>query len=241
MTLKAETALLGGRALRYRVRRSKRTRRIGVQVSRSEGVMVVLPWRCKLDVVPEILADMGDWLTLKADQFDAWDGPEIKQYATGSGIRILGQIRRLELVGLPTGRQRYSASLSDDTLRLEVPPIDIFDPRPVLEKYLRRIAGETLRSRVADWAERIELHPRRVIVGERTTRWGSCSRRGTLSFCYRLVMAPPEVIDAVVAHEICHLAHLNHSKRFYALLDRVCPGHREAMDWLRVHHEDLLL
>ena len=54
-------------------------------------------------------------------------------------------------------------------------------------------------------------------------------------------MAPPETIDAVVAHEVCHLVHLNHSPRFYALLDRVCPGHREAMDWLADHEEDLVI
>ena len=65
--------------------------------------------------------------------------------------------------------------------------------------------------------------------------------RGTISYCYRLVMAPPEVIDAVVAHEICHLAHLNHSRRFYALLDKVCPDHRARMKWLVDHHDELQL
>ena len=54
-------------------------------------------------------------------------------------------------------------------------------------------------------------------------------------------MAPPDTVDAVVAHEICHLAHLNHSRRFYALLDRVCPGHSESMKWLDEHEDDLLL
>jgi predicted metal-dependent hydrolase len=62
-----------------------------------------------------------------------------------------------------------------------------------------------------------------------------------LSFCYRLIMAPPEVIDAVVAHEICHLAHMNHGPRFYALLDEACPGHRRAMAWLRENEDNLLL
>ena len=54
-------------------------------------------------------------------------------------------------------------------------------------------------------------------------------------------MAPPEVIDAVVAHEICHLAHLNHSSRFYALLDKFCPDHRRSTKWLVDHHDDLQL
>jgi predicted metal-dependent hydrolase len=117
----------------------------------------------------------------------------------------------------------------------------VFEVRAVLEKYLRRLARKDLTERTAHWADRIGLFPRKVIVGERTSRWGSCSVRGTISYCYRLVMAPPEAIDAVVAHEICHLAHLNHSRRFYALLDKVCPDHRTSMKWLVDHHDDLQL
>jgi hypothetical protein len=89
-------------------------------------------------------------------------------------------------------------------------------------------------------AEDIGLWPARIIVGERTTRWGSCSGRGTLSFCYRLVMAPPAVIDAVVAHEICHLRHMNHGRRFRRLVTLACPDHDEQMTWLREHEDELL-
>ena len=104
-----------------------------------------------------------------------------------------------------------------------------------------QVARNDLLTRTRYWAERLDLHPSRIIVGERTTRWGSCSRRGTLSFCYRLVMAPPHVVDAIVAHELCHLRHWNHGKGFYDLLDKVCPWRREADIWLREHDDDLLL
>lgn len=236
-----ETALINGRPLKYRIRRSKRARRVRVQVCRREGVVVVLPWRATRRILPELLADWGDWLDTKADELGVRLGPHVKQYATGSVLTILGEPCRIELGPAATGRRASRVERVGDTLVLSLRAADVFDTRPVLEKYLREVARNDLTTRTAYWAGRLDLHPARVIVGERTSRWGSCSRTGTLSFCYRLVMAPDHVVDAVVAHELCHLRHMNHGRGFYALLDRVCPWHREADAWLRDNQDDLIL
>ena len=241
MTIKTATTLIDGRPLRYTVRRSARARKLGVEVSRRTGVVVVLPRRVGAAVVPELMDHWADWLAVRADRYDVWDGPRRRQYATGSEILVLGRPRRLELSVLSGGRARAVVDLTDEALRMQLPPAAVLEPRDELEKYLRKLARQDLLPRTAFWAERVGEQPSRVIVGERTTRWGSCSRRRTLSYCYRLIMAPEAVIDAVVAHEVCHLAHLNHGPRFRALLDRVYPGHRKAMAWLQANEEDLLL
>jgi len=241
MTGRLETTLVGGRPLSYRVRRSRRARKMGVHVDRRDGVVVVLPWRTALKVVPGLLEGWADWLNEKVEEYGVRHGPEVKQYATGSEILVLGRPRRLVITALSAARKRPRFDLADEILAVELAPDDVFAPREQLEKYLRRLARADLNERAAHWSDAIGLYPGKVIVGERTTRWGSCSPRGTLSFCYRLVMAPERIIDAVVAHEICHLAHLNHGKRFYALLDQACPWHREAGRWLKDHHDDLLV
>jgi predicted metal-dependent hydrolase len=233
--------MIKGKPVRYRVRRSRRARKMGIQVCQREGVVIVLPRKVGLQVVPELLEHWADWIDVKADEYGVRHGPRVRQYATGSEISIRGHVRRLVVTNLPPDRKRPVIALTDDMLTCALAPADVFAVRAVLERYLRRLARQDLTSRTAEWADRIGLFPRKVIVGERTSRWGSCSPRGTLSFCYRLIMAPPEVIDAVVAHEICHLAHLNHSRHFYALLDRVCPDHRQQMKWLLDHHDDLQL
>lgn len=240
MTGRLETTLVNGRPLSYRVRRSPRARKMGVQVDKRDGVVVVLPKRVALKVVPELLEHWADWLDEKVDEYGVRHGPEVRQYATGSEVNILGRPRRLDITPLSAGRVRPRFDLTDDVLTMELAPADVFDPRDSLEKFLRRLARTDLNDRVDRWSAEIGLYPRKVIVGERTTRWGSCSPRGTLSFCYRLVLAPERIVDAVVAHEICHLAHLNHGKKFYALLDAACPWNREAGEWLREHHDDLL-
>ncbi|MEN8006645.1 MAG: SprT family zinc-dependent metalloprotease [Candidatus Krumholzibacteriota bacterium] len=233
--------LIKGKPVRYRVRRSRRARKLGVRVCKRDGVVIILPQKVGLKVVPELLEHWADWIDAKADELGVRHGPLIRQYAGGSEILVLGRPRHLAVSNLPNGRKRPVVELADDTLSLALAPADVFEIRPILEKYLRRLARKDLTERTAYWSDRIGLFPRKMIVGDRTSRWGSCSARGTISYCYRLVMAAPEAIDAVVAHEICHLAHMNHSRRFYALLDKVCPDHRKWMKWLVDHHDDLQL
>ena len=236
-----ETALINGRPLKYSIRRSTRARRVKVQVCHRDGVVVVLPWRTSTAIVPDLLVDWGEWMDRKADELGVRLGPRIKQYASGSTVMILGEPCLIEVRELTAARRSSRVERLGDTLIMHLKPADVFETRPVLEKYLRKVARNDLTTRTEYWGDRLDLHPSRVIVGERTTRWGSCSPTGTLSFCYRLVMAPPHVVDAIVAHELCHLRHMNHGKGFYALLGKVCPWYRAADAWLSKHHDDLIL
>jgi len=228
-----ETRLLQGRRLRYRLRRSPRARRVGALVSRRGGVEVVLPRRGSHEDVEWLFTVHGEWIARQCDKHRVWDGPLRRTYATGSTVDVLGEPRRLVLSPLPSDRVRARGALENGELRLELPPAEILDPRPALERWLRRLAGARLRERVWEQAAVTGLWPGRVIVGERTSRWGSCSPRGTISLCYRLIMAPPPVADAVVVHELCHLQHLNHGARFQRLVRQLCPDHDERMAWLR--------
>jgi predicted metal-dependent hydrolase len=89
-------------------------------------------------------------------------------------------------------------------------------------------------------AGRLGVVYRRIRIGDQRTLWGSCSPKGTLSFNWRLVLAPFEVLDYVVVHELCHLRVANHSPRFWMLVERRRPRWREPRDWLREHGAELL-
>jgi predicted metal-dependent hydrolase len=104
-----------------------------------------------------------------------------------------------------------------------------------------RIAARELISALAEEeAPRIGVSYSRLRIGDQHTRWGSCSARGTISFNWRLVLAPFEVLDYVVVHELCHLRVLDHSQRFWRLLERHRPHWHEQRDWLRKHGPELL-
>ncbi|HPF36125.1 MAG TPA: SprT family zinc-dependent metalloprotease, partial [Candidatus Krumholzibacteria bacterium] len=236
---RTETTLILGKPVRYRLRRSRRARRINFHVTRQKGLEVVLPWRWALRDVGEAMALHADWIDRAVDAVGVRHGPRRRELVDGATLPVLGEPRRLELRPLPAGRSRARVTLTDDVLRAELPAPDLLDPRPALRRWLRRQARGHLEARVAHLAALHDFDPRRVIVGERRSRWGSCSSSGTLSFCDRLFLAPPAVIDAVVCHELSHLRHMNHGPRFRALVRRLCPDHDRHMRWLRDHHDDL--
>ena len=102
-----------------------------------------------------------------------------------------------------------------------------------LAGWLRARAAHELDARAARFAARIGLRARRVTVRDPRSRWGSCSARGALSFSWRLVMAPEPVLDYVIAHEVAHLAEMNHGPRFWTLVRRLIGEPGPARAWLR--------
>jgi len=113
------------------------------------------------------------------------------------------------------------------------------DPE-ALERWYRRRARVEIEEATARHAARLGLSFERLAVRDQRTRWGSCSARRTLSFNWRLVLAPAEVLEYVVVHELFHLCEANHSPRFWALLDADRPGWRAEAHWLRDHGDELL-
>lgn len=108
-------------------------------------------------------------------------------------------------------------------------------PQAVLREWLVDRAREAFAERAAYWAPRLEVRYERLTIRDQRTVWGSCTRAGHLSFNWRIVMAPPEVLDYLVIHELSHLREMNHSKRFWAVVASQCPEWRAHRRWLRDH------
>jgi predicted metal-dependent hydrolase len=114
------------------------------------------------------------------------------------------------------------------------------DPREVSEADARRAARELVTMLAEEEAQELGVAFKRIEIRDQRTRWGSCSTRGTLSFNWRLVLAPYDVLDYVVVHELCHIREPNHSRRFWKLVETRRPGWREHRDWLHSHGPELL-
>jgi predicted metal-dependent hydrolase len=123
--------------------------------------------------------------------------------------------------------------------RRQVPRLGL-DRLSVGESEARRGARELFSALARAEAERLGVAYRAIRIGGQRTLWGSCSSRGTLSFNWRLVLAPIDVVDYVVVHELCHLRVPDHSRRFWALVERHRPGWRLQRDWLREYGSELL-
>ena len=114
---------------------------------------------------------------------------------------------------------------------------------PLTPEDIRRLADEArewIPRRVAHYAPLIGVQPGRITIRSQKTKWGSCSSAGNLNFNCLLMLTPPEVIDSIVVHELCHLKEMNHSKRFYEEVLRVFPDYRKWNRWLKEHGNDLM-
>ncbi len=109
----------------------------------------------------------------------------------------------------------------------------------ILERWFRERARAELQRAVDRHAAALGVTPRSLTIRDTTSRWGSCSRKGSLSFSWRLVLAPPEALETVAAHELCHLQVFGHSERFWALLATRVPDHSTWRRWLRKHAQEL--
>lgn len=113
--------------------------------------------------------------------------------------------------------------------------------REALQKRYVEAAKEYFPKRVAYFQQFTGGTYTRITIRDQKTRWGSCSAKGTLSFNWRLMLAPPAILDYVVVHELCHLTHMNHSKAFWDAVAAVCPDYLSARKWLREHGHELIL
>lgn len=122
------------------------------------------------------------------------------------------------------------------------PVSDLTDAqRAALEKRYIAAAKDYFPKRVAYYLQFTGGSYERISIRDQKTRWGSCSAKGTLSFNWRLMLAPPAVLDYVVVHELCHLTYMNHSAAFWQKVESIYPDYRSSRRWLKDHGQELVL
>jgi predicted metal-dependent hydrolase len=214
--------------LEYTVRRSDRARRVRVTVHPEGEVEVVLPRRARDREAAAAVAELWPWIERRLAE-----AAQLRERIAERGATVPFLGTALALVVEP-GRTR--AHRRGDALH-----VPGGDARPAIERWYRRMARAEVGPRLDEAAAALGVGYASVRIGNQRTRWGSCSETGAMSFNWRLLLAPEEVLDYVVWHEACHLRHLDHSPRFWALLERHRPGYREQKAWLRRHGATLVL
>src|SRR5438309_8314756 len=212
----------------YTVRRSTRARRVRVSVHAHRGVEVVLPARAPERAAAAAVSELRPWIEGRLDE--AREALALIAARAGT-VPYLG--RALQLVP-QQGRSRVHR----DGERLLVPE---GDARGALERYYRRAARREIAPRLDRAVALASLSYGDPTIRGQRTRWASCSTSGRMSFNWRLLLAPEQVLEYVVWHEVCHLEILDHSPRFWSLLARRWPTWREDRAWLRRNGATLAL
>jgi len=202
-------------------RRSPRARRISLRVSALDGkITLTLPKRAASRHGHDFLNDRAGWLRAALAEL-----PKHCLVTHGTVIPLEGA--PVTLTAAPVRAAQTEGA------HLLVPATAQAAPRALA--YLRLRARRRIEERVCHYTALLGRQPGRISLRDPRSRWGSCSAAGDLMFSWRLIMAPPEVLDYVVAHEVAHLAQMNHSSAFWAEVSRLMPGYDAPRTWLRTH------
>jgi predicted metal-dependent hydrolase len=211
--------------MQYTVRRSERARRVRVVVEPTGAIEVVLPRRAAQREAAAAVEELRPWIERRLAEAE---GVRAALRDRGDGLPYLGETLRARR---EPGRTR--ADLRGDTL--------LFGDRTQIERWYRRRAREEVAPLLDEAVDALGVDYASVRIANQRTRWGSCSTTGAMSFNWRLLLAPPEILEYVVWHEACHLVHMDHSRRFWSLLERHLPDYRTPRRWLKVNGATLVL
>lgn len=215
------------------VRRSARARRLLLRIDPVRGgPELVLPAGVKVEAAESFATKNLGWLRARLAHL-----PARVSFSHGAVVPVLG--REHTIRHRPDQRRGvWRVEDPDGSVELHVSGAPEHLSRRVTD-FLKAEARRTIAPRAKLYAETLDRRVGRVTVRDTATRWGSCSSRGDLSFSWRLVLAPEVVLDYVVAHEAAHLVEMNHSDRFWRLVEALMPDYRQPRTWLKRHGSKL--
>jgi predicted metal-dependent hydrolase len=212
----------------YELRRSSRARHVRVSVESDGAVLVTVPRRAPARAADEAVRELAPWIERRRRAL-ARAAAEVAR--TPGTVPYLGR----ELTLVPQGG-RTRVHRRGDTLL--VPATRYED---ALERWYRRAARAEIGPRLDAAVARAGTSYNGLTIRSQRTRWASCSSNGGMSFNWRLLLAPEPVLDYVIEHEVCHLEVMDHSPRFWRLLESRVPDWREHAGWLRRYGSTLVL
>lgn len=218
----------------YQLKRSRR-KSIALIVQRDGSLVVRAPLKTPLWQIEAVVEARQDWIREKQEQNRRlWQEQAPRTFAGGEEFLYLGKSYPLRIVE----KQKQALEFRQGFyLRRQ----STKQGREIFEKWYRVRAREIFTERVGLYARQHGLRYKSIRISGARTRWGSCGVKGTLNFSWRLAMAPLEVIDYVVIHELAHLEEKNHSRKYWAKVERLMPDYKQRRQWLKKNGASLKL
>jgi len=233
---KRET-ILDGQRISYVIKLSPRAKYARLEVRPQTGLAIVVPRSYEFSRITDLLNEKRRWILDKLAKFGHINSPSagagVKSGDTipylGRKLRVVRRKNRGQANSIQVEGGKLVVSLKSTGVRLNL----------ILEEWYRREAEKLLRKRVDELCSRLGVAYGRLTIRGAKTRWGSCSQKGNINFNWKLLMVPEPVIDYVIIHELAHLKEMNHSKKFWQLVEQHCPDWRKYRKWLKTHEADL--
>lgn len=216
------------KVIAYWVKRNKGISYIQVKINR-EGVIVTAPKSVPHSTIKKFVLSKADQILKVLEQM----APVVKNFVDGEVFQYLGKDRVLR-INEKQGARGLRVEMTPRRILVAVPRgMSTAQVKSALIAWYREEARVVLSNKVYSYARKMRLKPGRISIRDQKTKWGSCSSTGNLSFSWRLVMMPEDMIDYVVVHELSHIRHKNHGKDFWALVGSFIPDYKERKDWFK--------
>ncbi len=224
------TLALGNRNITIALKRNTRARRLTLRLARDgEGAVMTLPSRVSRAEALRFAERSASWLQSQLES-----KPDRVHLTDGATVKLRGVPHVLKLAG----KSRGIVTVDHADQAIHLPGQPPHHERRLID-YLRSEARKDIERASTHYAIVMGVKFSNIVVRDQKSRWGSCTSQGKLSFSWRLVMAPPEVLDYVAAHEVAHLKEMNHGPRFWRLVLTHCKHTKRAKDWLKRHGREL--
>jgi hypothetical protein len=216
-----------------RIRRHRQARRYTLRIhAASREVILTMPPRGSVREAKEFAQKHGGWIAARLRRL-----PEAAPFADGTVLPLRGVQHRIVHRPGVRGTVWPEAAENGEALLCVAGDAPHIDRR--VGDFLRREALRDLDAASRRAAEKLGVAIQRISVRDQSSRWGSCSTTGVLSYSWRLILAPPFVLEYLAVHEVAHLIEMNHSARFWRLVNGACSDSHRAKQWLDIHGTDL--
>jgi predicted metal-dependent hydrolase len=223
----------GSQVFAIRLRRHRRARRYTLRIHPTDReAILTMPPRGTLKDAREFAELHGGWIAARLGRL-----PKAAPFQPGTVVPLRGVPHRIVHRSGERGTVWTETRDSGEKIICVTGDPDFTDRR--VHDFLKREARRDLQKSAQEYAQALGVRVRRISIRDQSSRWGSCTSAGSLSFSWRLILAPPFVLDYLAAHEVAHLVEMNHSPRFWRVVGRVCPSMERAKKWLDGSGNDL--
>lgn len=234
--MERSTVQFGDTRLGYTIQRTRREKTVAVAVDPVRGIEVRAPRSTSVDRLDQIVHRKAKWIIeRRRRQEDLPPAPSRREFVTGETFLYLGRQYRLKIEEATPGDDFPGVRLVGRWLTVKCGPGErVAEVRGRLVAWYRAHAGRRLAERVRLWSGRLSAEPLGVLVRDQRKRWGSADADGVVRLNWRVVQASIPLMDYVVAHELVHLEHRDHTRAFWAKLGHVMPDYEHRREALRV-------
>ena len=232
------TLKIDNRTLPCSLRYSNRRRTVQIRVPKADCLEIVAPSGMSWEKIQQLIETKHAWIRRQIHRLETTvANPANASLTHGSTVLFQGAPHTLLLLADGTGKPKVTYAHCAISVHLSELIGQDNDPDVYrsLKQWYTEQSQHHLLERTRYWAAQIGVNPHRISLRDQKTRWGSCSSRGSINYNWRIIMAPPEVLDYLVIHELSHMLHPNHSPAFWGEVSRWCSDYRNHRRWLRLN------